>query len=163
MRLRIALDGHDREVLVEGDPPNVRVSVARRAMNVHVRVHEGHADADVEGRAITLEFVGGLRIDGVARTALVEWLGDEADMEGTAEVVEVRSPMPGRIVRVLVAAGTSVVRGAPLVVLEAMKMQNEIPAPVHGTVREVLVREGDAVGPGDVVVRIHRERKGKPS
>lgn len=163
MRLRIALDGRDREVLVEGEPPNVRVSIAGRTLDVRVHVHEGRADAKVEGRTIALDFVGGLRIDGTSRTAHVEWLGEEADKEGTGEVVEVRSPMPGRIVRVLVAPGTSTERGAPLVVLEAMKMQNEVPAPIQGTVQEVRVREGDAVGPGDVVVRIHRERKGKPS
>ena len=163
MRLRIALDGRVREVLVEGDPPNVRVSIAGRTVDVRVSLYEGRADADVDGRRIALDFVGGLRIDGVPRTARVEWLGEETDMEGAGEVVEVRSPMPGRIVRVLVAPGTIVVQGAPLVVLEAMKMQNEIPAPIPGIVREVRVREGDAVGPADVVVRIDPSAPGQPS
>jgi len=66
--------------------------------------------------------------------------------------VEVRPPMPGRIVHVAVKAGDRVARNAPLAVLEAMKMQNEIPAPVAGIVREVRVRVGQGVQASDVLV-----------
>lgn len=57
----------------------------------------------------------------------------------------VQAPMPGRIVKVLVTEGDEVRPGAGLVVMEAMKMENEIGAPHAGKVTRVLVRAGDAV------------------
>jgi biotin carboxyl carrier protein len=57
----------------------------------------------------------------------------------------VRSPMPGKVVKVLVKAGEEVKAGAPVVVVEAMKMENELRAPRDGKVREVKVQEGQAV------------------
>jgi biotin carboxyl carrier protein len=163
MRLRIALDGREHEVLVEGEAPDLRVSLAGRSHDVRVDVHGDRAEATVDGRTIPLMFGGGVRIDGMARTARVEWLPEEAAIEGGAKVVEVRPPMPGRIVRVVVKPGDAVRPGAPLVVLEAMKMQNEIPAPIGGIVLEVRVKEGDAVAANDVLVRLGTERPGKPS
>ena len=63
---------------------------------------------------------------------------------GAAERV-VKSPMPGRVVKVLVAKGDAVEPGRGLVVLEAMKMENEVKAKVAGTVAEVHVTQGAAV------------------
>ena len=57
----------------------------------------------------------------------------------------VRSPMPGRVVRVFVAAGDEVEVGQPLVVIEAMKMENELRSKRAGRVTEVLVAAGQAV------------------
>jgi biotin carboxyl carrier protein len=57
----------------------------------------------------------------------------------------VRSPMPGKVVKVLVKAGDEVKAGAAVVVVEAMKMENELRAPRDGKVREVKVQEGQAV------------------
>jgi biotin carboxyl carrier protein len=56
-----------------------------------------------------------------------------------------RAPMPGRIVKVLVAEGDEVVAGVGLVIMEAMKMENELSATRAGVVRQVLVKAGDAV------------------
>jgi biotin carboxyl carrier protein len=64
----------------------------------------------------------------------------------------VRAPMPGRITHVPVAAGDAVAPGDTLVVVEAMKMENELKASVAGTVREVRVQAGQAVNAGDVLV-----------
>jgi biotin carboxyl carrier protein len=58
------------------------------------------------------------------------------------------APMPGRVVRVLEAPGADVAAGQGLVVIEAMKMQNELKSPRAGRVREVAVREGQAVEAG---------------
>lgn len=66
----------------------------------------------------------------------------------------VKAPMPGRVVRVLVKAGDAVEKGSGLVVLEAMKMQNELQAPCAGTVKDVLVAEGDGVEGGAPLVTI---------
>jgi acetyl-CoA/propionyl-CoA carboxylase, biotin carboxylase, biotin carboxyl carrier protein len=63
-------------------------------------------------------------------------------------------PMQGTIVKVLVEIGQSVEAGAPVVVLEAMKMENHINAEKTGVVKEIKVKAGDTVGAGDVVVVI---------
>jgi biotin carboxyl carrier protein len=61
------------------------------------------------------------------------------------------APMPGKIVRVLVAEGDPVQAGTGLLVMEAMKMQNEIKADKAGNVVSIPVRAGDAVSTGDVL------------
>jgi glutaconyl-CoA/methylmalonyl-CoA decarboxylase subunit gamma len=66
----------------------------------------------------------------------------------------VRAPMPGRIVKVLVEPGAAVEKGAGVVVVEAMKMENEIFAPISGSVERVFVRAGDAVERGTPLVEI---------
>lgn len=66
----------------------------------------------------------------------------------------VLAPMPGKVVRVLVAAGDTVEAGRGLVVVEAMKMQNEIRAPKGGKVERVLVAEGQAVRTQEALVII---------
>jgi biotin carboxyl carrier protein len=66
----------------------------------------------------------------------------------------VSAPMPGKIVRVLVAAGDTVRAGQPLAVIEAMKMENELRAGRGGTVAEVLARQGDSVDTGALLVVI---------
>ena len=69
----------------------------------------------------------------------------------SAGAVEVKAPMPGNILDVKVAAGASVKAGDVLVILEAMKMENEIFAPCAGTISSVAVAKGAAVNPGDVL------------
>lgn len=63
----------------------------------------------------------------------------------------VKAPMPGRVVRTLVAAGDEVAEGQGVVVIEAMKMQNELRSPKAGRVARVAVVAGDTVGSGDVL------------
>lgn len=65
---------------------------------------------------------------------------------------EVKAPMPGLVLRVLVEPGQQVVAGAGLAVLEAMKMENQIKAPAAGVVSEVRVAAGTAVEKGQVLV-----------
>ena len=64
----------------------------------------------------------------------------------------VKAPMPGNILKVNVSAGQTVKEGELLVVLEAMKMENEIFAPKTGTVAQVLVSKGSTVNTGDTMV-----------
>jgi acetyl-CoA/propionyl-CoA carboxylase biotin carboxyl carrier protein len=67
---------------------------------------------------------------------------------------QVAVPMQGTIVKVLVEVGQEIEAGQPVVVLEAMKMENNINADKTGTVAEVKVSPGDTVGAGDIVIVI---------
>jgi biotin carboxyl carrier protein len=69
-------------------------------------------------------------------------------------VATVSAPMPGKIVRVMVERGDVVVAGQGLVVVEAMKMQNEMKAPRAGRVASLAAREGDTVAAGDPLATI---------
>lgn len=66
----------------------------------------------------------------------------------------IEAPMPGSIVGLLVKVGDQVKKGQVLVVLEAMKMENEIVSPIDGKVLSVGVTKGQAVNPGEVLVQI---------
>lgn len=70
---------------------------------------------------------------------------------GTEGPKAVKAPMPGRVVRVLAEAGDEVTEGQGVVVIEAMKMQNELKSPKAGRVVRVAVNVGDAVGAGDTL------------
>ena len=74
---------------------------------------------------------------------------------GAAGAVSVTAPMPGNILDVKVKAGASVKAGDVLVILEAMKMENEIVAPQDGTVASINVNKGDTVNSGDVLVSMN--------
>jgi biotin carboxyl carrier protein len=70
----------------------------------------------------------------------------------TSGPLEIRAPMPGKIVKMLVKPGDAVTSGQGLLVIEAMKMENELRAPRDGTVEKVLRAEGQAVDGQDVLV-----------
>jgi biotin carboxyl carrier protein len=92
------------------------------------------------GRRIDVEIVDG-------RSAL-----RRAAQRGHDGMAELRAPMPGKIVKVLVSEGTAVEVNQGLVVIEAMKMQNEVKSPKKGIVRRVGVREAAAVNAGDLLL-----------
>ena len=73
---------------------------------------------------------------------------------GHSGIVEVRAPMPGKIVRVLLSESEQVKAKQGIVVIEAMKMQNEIRSPKAGRIAELTVAAGDAVGLGDLIARV---------
>ena len=67
---------------------------------------------------------------------------------------ETRAPMPGKVLQVNVEAGRDVSAGDPLLILEAMKMENVLAAEITGTVKEVHVKAGDMVEPGKLLVLV---------
>ncbi len=69
-----------------------------------------------------------------------------------AGATTVSAPMPGKVLEVKVKAGDAVKSGDVLMILEAMKMQNEIMAPADGTVSDVRVSAGQTVSTGDVMI-----------
>lgn len=160
MRFRLVVDGEAHEVEVEGAPPSLAIRVdgapyraraVRETDGIAVRIGPKRHRIAVRGRRVT--------VDGIASEVVAEGFEAAAVGAGGAEglravsVLEVRPPMPGRIVKVAVAAGDHVKRGQTLAVLEAMKMQNEIPAPTDAVVRSVGVREGESI-PGDRVIAV---------
>ena len=81
------------------------------------------------------------------RKLTCHFLRDDVD-SGLAEVNR------GKVVRILKSTGDAVTKGEGVIVVEAMKMQNEMKAPRDGTVGDIRVAEGDTVGAGDVLVVI---------
>jgi biotin carboxyl carrier protein len=81
-----------------------------------------------------------------------------AEAEGSAAVqagpLDVKATLPGLIVSVVVAAGDEVEAGAPLVTIEAMKMQNEVRAPRPGRVGRIAVEAGQTVATGALLLRL---------
>ena len=69
-------------------------------------------------------------------------------------VAEIRTPMPGKVVKLLVAEGAEVRANQGLLVVEAMKMQNEVKSPKNGILRKLGVREGAAVNSGDLLATV---------
>ena len=84
-----------------------------------------------------------------------------AGANATRGPATVRAPMPGLVVRVLVETGQEVPAGAGIVVLEAMKMENELRAPAAGVVKGVRVAAGEPVEKGQVLVEL-REPAASP-
>lgn len=113
----------------------------------------------ISGRSIEVaveETRDGLLLRAAGRQFLIQikdprsWRGARGggiELEGRQQLV---APMPGKIVRVLVAAGQQVAAGQGLLVIEAMKMQNEVRSPKSGTV-EKLAGEGETVTAGEVL------------
>ncbi|MYC28131.1 MAG: oxaloacetate decarboxylase subunit alpha [Nitrospira sp. SB0662_bin_26] len=67
---------------------------------------------------------------------------------------DVTTPMPGRVVKILVAEGATVAADEPVIVIEAMKMENQVTAPIEGTVKAIYVSEGDLVNSEETLIRL---------
>ena len=103
-------------------------------------------EARVDSTAIT---VRGQRFDDLFRDPR-KW-NPEASGASAQGRASLKAPMPGKVVRVLVAAGDSVAAGQGLVVVEAMKMQNELKSTRAGVVLEVHAQEGQTVEAGSLL------------
>ncbi len=77
-----------------------------------------------------------------------------SDSENVDGVVEIKTAMPGKVVRILVEVGAEVEKGEGVIVVEAMKMQNEMKSPKTGIVTKINAAEGDTVAAGDILVVI---------
>ena len=97
--------------------------------------------------------VNGHRFD--ARVRDLKHLGrGKASDAATGGKIELTAPMPGKVVRILRQAGDEVQSGDGILVVEAMKMQNEMQSPRSGKVAEIRVNEGQTVNAGDVLAVI---------
>jgi pyruvate carboxylase len=78
----------------------------------------------------------------------------KAEKVNLADPGSVGAPMPGLVVNVKVNVGDEVQRGAPLVVLSAMKMETVVTSPIDGIVQKIAVVDGDSMEPGDLLVSL---------
>ena len=107
-----------------------------------------------------------ITVNGVAYDVAVEELGAGAVpaaapvaaapvASGAAGSVKIESPMPGKILAIKANAGQAVKKGDVVMILEAMKMENEITAPEDGTVASINVAVGDSVESGDTLASLN--------
>jgi biotin carboxyl carrier protein len=83
-----------------------------------------------------------------------KWRRNQNAASASDHKQNVVAPMPGRVVRVLVSAGGTVNVGQGIVVVEAMKMQNEVRSPKTGTIERLLVKEGQPINAGETIAVI---------
>jgi biotin carboxyl carrier protein len=163
MKYEITINGARRNV--EFVPPmneTSRVTFTvdgRRVEADGVRISRGAYSILLGGRSLEVtaeETSNGLLLRANGREFLVEIFDPRSWQRGRGAGIELAgrqqliAPMPGKIVRVLVVAGQQVNAGEALLVMEAMKMQNEIRSPKSGTV-EKLAQEGQTVNAGEVL------------
>lgn len=145
---------------------------------------ESQLQAEIEDRRIPVDFVRleenlySVLIDGKSksigvfrkgRKIQVVIDGDLYELEAVSEreqrktphamsgIQEIKSPMPGRVVKILRGEGDEVAHDEGLIVVEAMKMESELKSPIAGKVKNVMVKEGDAVESGTVLVVVSSE------
>lgn len=133
-------DGHTRTVIVNGRTVWVRL--------------EGPDDSGVrpvnaDGKIYAVKSTGG-----AAAPARTEAASAGATRSRRASSGAVAAQMTGRVLRILVVEGETIHEGDPLLILEAMKMENEIRSPKGGTVKRIAIAVGDRVNAGDVLVEI---------
>ena len=111
----------------------------------------------VNGRSFRVSMLPGGKVSVNGRVFQVEII-DQRSLRGRTASGErggrrsIAAPMPGRVIRVLVEAGQTVEAGQGLIVVEAMKMQNEIKAPRAGVIMQVKTAAGATVAAGDVLL-----------
>ncbi len=163
MRFRLVVDGEARDIDLSRDSKGITVRVDGSEYRARTKPTKEGVAVRLGSETHRIRFEGREAVVDEHRHTIS--IGDVTEdrpekaratgIRGAA--IEVRSSMPGRIVRVLVAPGARVKRGQTLLVLEAMKMQNEIPAPQDGVVRRLNATEGETI-PADRVVAVLERR-----
>lgn len=144
----ITIDGQSRELEIERNGNRFRAGEHEIEL---VSVRGNEAELRVDGRTQLVSFV----IDGTEVSFAYDgeiWIADVAE-KGLRTRAKHRdhsmiAPMPGVVLKVLVAVGDDVTKGSPLLILEAMKMEHQITAPRDGTVLAIHCQEGEMVQPG---------------
>lgn len=161
MKVQITLADEVVTVDVSADPEGgFRVAVGdgppRRVRSGAVGAAERWIEDDAGRRTVAVHVDGErlsaqVRGHGLSGTVIDARKAALAHATGATEGT-IRTPMPGAVARVLVAAGDKVVAGQVLVVVEAMKMENEFRSPIDGVVREVPVVAGTSIDGNTVLV-----------
>ncbi len=143
-RVAAEIDGRVYDLQVrQSSPDSFLFLLGASVYECRVRARPGTFDVDIRGRTYAVTIVDPKRLRS----------GQNSDRHHHG-VEEIRAPMPGKVVRVQIEAGASVEKGMGLVVVEAMKMQNEMKSPRDGVVVSINVKAGDTVNAGDVLAVI---------
>jgi len=162
--LQIDHENHRVTVELAGDAGARKVSLnGSEVLYDWIRLPDGHCSLILDGRVydFIIEFNdGGCSVTG-RDGSLVLGIADSRRLmhlrdveEGQAGLQRISAEMPGKVVRILVRVGDEVAYDQGLLVLEAMKMQNEIRAPKSGKIREIGIRPGMAVGTGEFLLSL---------
>jgi biotin carboxyl carrier protein len=162
MKYEILIDGHPHQVHLERSDKGYDCTVDGEVFNLDVVmtardvlsiVHQGRqyeAKREYSLMGETHIIVGSERFAAEVRDPR-SLRSRRAAAGGEAGPSKITAPMPGKIIRVVVSEGDEVEAGQPLVVVEAMKMQNEIKATKKGKVVKIAVKEASAVNAGDLL------------
>ena len=140
---RFSIDGAEREADVETPEPCV-YSVLLEGRSYEARVERTARQ--------TVVVIDGYRFEIQVRDPR-RWLKQSGSRRGEGSET-LAAPMPGRVIRILAAAGETVAAGQGILVVEAMKMQNELKATRPGRITAVHAREGATVAAGEELVTI---------
>ncbi len=143
-------------VEVNGKLVSIRLS---RINNQSYLLHFGNKVFEVTSHKIEKDKFGflieGWYFDTIVRTRLQETINDVLRRKAKfSHKVEVKAPMPGLILKIKKQQGDEVKSGEALVILEAMKMENEIRSITDGKVKEIFVKEGASVEKGSIILSI---------
>src|SRR5215475_6473810 len=162
MKLQIHIDGVARGLEISGEPNSPIFVQDGLALDTHgVEIRPNTYSVLLNGRSFEVRVApqpdGTLKLHIGAFECIAEVIDPRAwrgrrhgalEAEGRQQIT---APMPGKIVRLLVSAGDAVEVGQGLLVVEAMKMQNEIRSPKSGKVEKLFVQEGQAVNAGEIL------------
>jgi len=152
---RVSVDDLPYEVITTGDGLRIVRQADQSAQTRVVLSPEARPrEAGVESLRIPIE------VKLASEAALEAALGGAG---ARASDGVIKAPMPGRVVKVLVEAGQRVSAGVPVIIVEAMKMENELTSPVDGEVTSIAVAAGDAVDAGAVLLEIQIAEVGADS
>ena len=158
MKLKLFHQGEPLEVDVNGDPGNRVIHIGEIRHEVSEIACGGSSGALlVDGRPVRFLVHRSrerIQIAVCGESFEFDLTGETKSRRGARGTAdpETRSPMPGKVLQVLTTVGASVKPGDPLLILEAMKMENVLTAEVMGIVADVHVRPGDMVEPGKLLV-----------
>lgn len=162
MEMKICIDGEERALSVVREGTGYTVTMEGRTFNVgDVTLGEGTLAFLVDRRSVLAHVSNGtgetlLSIGGRNHRIVREELDTDlpGGTHGAGGDGRIEAPMPGNIVSVKVAEGDTVAAGDAVIVLESMKMQNEITAPIAGVVRRLGCSEGQQVSFGEILAVI---------
>ena len=105
--------------------------------------------SEMLGDGVCSVLLEGKNYETVIRTAFQEKASSMLEQKSSAhKLTEVKAPMPGMILKINKSTGDSVPKGETVIILEAMKMENDIRSPLHGEIKDMFVKEGSAVEKG---------------